>query len=262
MLTLGAYQFSARLGDVRYNLDRMAAIIGGLAAGEVDVLAFPEMCDTGYAMDVVRREAMDWSTDHLQEIRHLARTKRTAVLIGLSERVEGSIFNAVAVITRTGELSFRYRKTHLVTIAPIHEERTITPGDSLGFFELDGLPCGVLTCYELRFPEIARTLVLRGARILFVPAAWPQARVAHLLTLTRARAIENQVFVVLAARTGTDGGTAFSGQSLVADPYGEVLASAGQAAEGLVTATVDLATIDACRGRITALTERRPGLYF
>ena len=261
VLTLGAYQFEAKLGDVRYNLDRIAAVVAGLSPGEVDILAFPEMCDTGYAMDVIRRQAVSWPADHLQAIQSQARAKGTAVLLGLSKRVEADIFNTVAVIDRQGELVFNYRKSHLVTIAPIHEQRTITPGDTLGHFNLDGRSCGVLTCYELRFPEIARTLALKGAEILFVPAAWPVIRLDHLLVLARARAIENQVFLVLCCRVGTDAATTFSGVSMILDPDGRVLAAGEQSGEELLKAAFDPAAIDDSRRRIGALNDRRSDLY-
>ena len=261
MLRLAAYQFDASLGEVRYNLDRIAHILADLEPGQVDMLAFPEMCDTGYAMDVIAERAVAWDGDHLRPLAALAREKRTVVLIGLSERHEGRIHNAVAVIGKDGALVYKYRKTHLVTIAPIHEERTITPGNALGYFELDGLACGLLTCYELRFPEIARALTLRGVRLLFVPTAWPLARLDHLLTLTRARAIENQVFVVLASRSGTDAGTTFSGNSLIVSPTGEILRQADTTGEAILRVTVDPDAVDTARRQIAALSERRPDLY-
>ncbi len=258
---VASYQFDAIPGAVEENLARVAHMLQALTPGEVDVLLFPEMCDTGYAMDVIVREAMAWSVDHLAEIRTLAADKRVNVLIGLSERVDHSIYNTVAVIDAGGALVHKYRKTHLVSIQPIEEHRYLTPGTVLGIFPLAGITAGVLTCYELRFPEVARNLTLRGARVLFVPAAWPHARVDHLLTLLRARAIENQVFVVSACRVGTDAGTRFSGHSLIIDPNGTILARGGEEGEALLRATLDLEEVGRSRARIGALGERRVDLY-
>ena len=239
----------------------MEEVLAALTPGEVDVVAFPEMSDTGYAMDVIAREAAVWSPEHLEGIRAMAREKRTNVLLGVSERVGERVYNAVAVIDRGGTLVYKYRKSHLVTIAPIHEDRTITPGDTLGRFDLDGLRCGVMTCYELRFPEIARTLTLRGIQVLFVPTAWPLVRLDHLVTLTRARAIENQIFVVLASRTGTDADTTFSGNSMIVSPTGEILTRAEVTGETLLRATVDTMELEDARRQIAALSERRVDLY-
>ena len=260
-LSIATYQFEAKLGQVPHNLQRIEQILAELTPGEVDIIAFPEMSDTGYAMEAIGSQAVAWSEEHLAGIRAQAREKRTNVLIGVSERVGEKVYNAVAVIDRTGALVYKYRKSHLVTIAPIHEERTVTPGNALGRFDLDGLRCGVMTCYELRFPEIARTLTLRGIQVLFVPTAWPLVRLDHLLTLTRARAIENQIFVVLSSRTGTDAGTAFSGNSMIVAPDGEVLARSGAGGECLLQATVDTEAIGKARRQIAALSERRPDLY-
>lgn len=260
-LNIATYQFDAELGAIDRNMRRIEGILGSLVPGETDIIAFPEMCDTGYAMDVIAERAVTWSDDHLGTIKKLAREKGTAVLVGLSDRKNGRVHNAVAVISKAGELVYKYRKSHLVTIAPIHEERTITPGNELGYFNLEGTPCGIMTCYELRFPEIARALTLRDIQILFVPTAWPLVRVYHLLTLTRARAIENQIFVVLASRTGSDAGTTFSGNSLVVAPSGEVLTRAGTSGEELLRAEVDLTAVDTARRQIAALSERRPDLY-
>ncbi|WP_157976095.1 nitrilase-related carbon-nitrogen hydrolase [Lewinella sp. IMCC34191] len=260
-LNLATYQFEAKLGAVAQNMRRIEEILSELTPGEIDLIAFPEMCDTGYAMELIAERAVTWGGSHLRSIKALAKEKGTAVLLGLSERENDRVHNAVAVISKTGELVYKYRKTHLVTIAPIHEERTITPGDELGYFELDGIPYGVMTCYELRFPEIARALTLRGIRVLVVPTAWPLVRVDHLMTLVRARAIENQVFVVLASRVGTDAGTTFSGRSLIVDPNGNFLAEGSETTEGLLRATVDLMDIKQARDTIRALRERRPELY-
>ena len=260
-VSLATYQFDAELGAVDRNLRKIEGILAELTPGEIDIIAFPEMSDTGYAMDVIGKRAVTWSADHLAGIRARAAEKRTNVLLGVSERVGDEVYNAVVVIDRKGTPVYKYRKSHLVTIAPLHEERTVTPGDTLGRFDLDGIRCGVMTCYELRFPEIARTLTLRGIQLLFVPTAWPLVRRDHLVTLTRARAIENQIFVVLAARTGTDAGAVFSGHSMIVSPTGEVLTSGGETGEELLRAVADLQDIDVARGQIAALSERRPDLY-
>ncbi len=260
-LSIAIYQFDAELGAVAQNLRRIEGILDDIVPGEVDVVAFPEMCDTGYAMDVIAARAVTWGDQHLQGIKVRARKKRVNVLLGLSERQGDRVYNAVAVIGKNGKLVYKYRKSHLVTIAPIHEERTISPGNELGYFELDGLPCGVMTCYELRFPEIARALTLRGIQLLFVPTAWPLVRLDHLLTLTRARAIENQLFVVLASRSGTDGETNFSGNTMVVDPWGKVLVSASENGEGMIRCAIALEEVLRCRTAIAALQERRPDLY-
>ncbi|MBB4079440.1 putative amidohydrolase [Lewinella aquimaris] len=261
-MNIATYQFNAELGAVDRNLQRIEDILTALPPGKYDAIAFPEMCDTGYAMDVITERAVFWGPDHLAGIKHLAAEKNTTVVLGLSERVGDKLYNTTAVIDATGTLVHTYRKTHLVSIEPINEHRYITPGDKLGIFSLGGVVAGIMTCYELRFPEVARALTLRGVRLLFVPAAWPLVRVDHLTTLLRARAIENQIFIVSSSRVGTDAGTQFSGHSMIIDPNGEVLARGSESEEALLHAKIDLAEIERSRGRIGALGERRPELYF
>ena len=260
-MKIASYQFDARLGAPEHNLRRIRDILNGLREETPDVILFPEMCDTGYAMDVIAEKAVTWDGDHLHDIRTVAAELGSTIIIGLSERVGTDIYNTAAVIGPGGTVDFTYRKTHLVSIEPIGEHRFITPGDRLGLFELGGVTCGLMTCYELRFPEVARSLTLSGAKVLFVPAAWPAVRRDHLLTLLRARAIENQVFVVASCRVGTDAGTEFSGHSLIIDPDGNILERGSEVAEDLLRADIDLAAIDRCRERIGALEERRPELY-
>ncbi|NJB86478.1 putative amidohydrolase [Lewinella marina] len=255
------HQFNAELGAVDRNLKRIEGLLAELVPGETDLVLFPEMCDTGYAMDVIVERAVTWDENHLAGIKREAARLGATVVVGVSERTGNDVFNTAAVIDAAGKLACKYRKTHLVSIAPIHEDRYLTPGGALGFFAAGGTNFGVMTCYELRFPEVARTLTLRGARVLLVPTAWPAVRVEHLTSLLRARAIENQVFVVCAGRVGTDAGTTFSGNSMIIDPNGTVLARGSAGTEEWISADIDLAAVDASRERIAALDERRPRLY-
>jgi deaminated glutathione amidase len=121
----------------------------------------------------------------------------------------------------------------------------------------EGLAVGLMTCYDLRFPEFARALVDAGADVLAVPAAWVAGPLKedHWVTLLRARAIENTVYVTAAAQTGK----AYSGRSMIVDPLGVTVAALGDA-EGLATADVELQTIAAVRDRNPSLANRRRDL--
>lgn len=128
-------------------------------------------------------------------------------------------------LTGRGARLAAYDKTHLFT--PMGEHEHYAAGDHLTTFSLDGHKCSLLICYDLRFPELFRTLALQGVELLLLPAQWPAARRYHWETLTAARAIENQLFLAACNSCGTAGETVFGGASRILGPRGELLAAAG-----------------------------------
>lgn len=171
---------------------------------------------------------------------------------------DGRVYNTALVFDRTGRCAAEYDKTHLFT--PMNEHKHFSFGDHRTVFELDGEKCGIIICYDLRFTEFVRTLALDGIHILFVVSQWPDKRVKHLDALTKARAIENQMFVVCCNSCGKAGETVFGGHSSVTDPWGEVLAHAGTE-EQVITADCDLSVISDIRSSINVFNDRRPELY-
>jgi len=167
-----------------------------------------------------------------------------------------------------GELHAVYRKIHLFDVEVggrvYRESDTDEPGEEIVLSDLaGGGRLGMTICYDLRFPELSRILAVRGARVLVVPAAFtlPTTR-AHWEPLVRARAIENQCFVVAANQVGRHPGDYESGgRSLIVDPWGEVLAQAGEQGEGVIVADLDFARQDEVRATLPALANRRPGVY-
>ena len=140
------------------------------------------------------------------------------------------------------------------------EDDYYTPGDHLCRFSLDGIRCGIVICYDIRFPELVRSLALQGIDVLFVVSQWPKERIYHLRSLTTARAIENQMFVVCCNSCGTAGETVYGGNSAVIDPLGKILTLAGET-EVIVSANLNMQTLDQIRGSIPVFRDRRPELY-
>jgi deaminated glutathione amidase len=166
-----------------------------------------------------------------------------------------------------GEGRGTYRKVHMFDVEvagqtyeeSAHEE----PGDELVItHSTDGVPMGMSVCYDLRFPELYRVLAVRGARILLVPSAFTLATTRdHWDVLLRARAIENQAFVIAANQIGEHApGIHSGGRSMIVDPWGVVLAQAPDA-ETIAVADLDLAAQDAIRRRLPSLANRRPEVY-
>lgn len=167
--------------------------------------------------------------------------------------------NAAFATGPDGALLAAYRKIHPFSYG--EEHRHYTGGSECPVFQVDGIPCGLQICYDLRFPEPFRALAAQGAEVVFVPANWPARRIAAWSTLLAARAIENQMAVCGANRVGHDAmNLDYPGASVLCDAFGETIAK-GEAAEGLVVGDLDLAALRAWRERFPALKDRRPEVY-
>ncbi len=180
---------------------------------------------------------------------------------------DGQRHNTSLHISPDGEIRAVYRKIHMfdVTIDGLdyRESEYEQPGDQIVLSRTDsGVELGMSICYDLRFPELYRILALRGARVLLVPAAitLPTTR-DHWETLLRARAIENQAFVIAANQIGENQpGRHSGGRSMIVDPWGVVLAQATDSV-GVIVAELDLAKLDSIRESLPSLANRRPGAY-
>lgn len=254
-------QIQSVLGDVPANCTLIAEYAARARAAGCDLVLFPEMTDTGYEASVIRESASTRTGLPFVTASKAAAHERLFIACGLSEREGDKIYNTLAVFGPEGELVGKYRKTHLFNPAPVNEGSCITAGDSLVVVNLGGLKCGLMICYDLRFPEMARTLALRGAEALLVASAWPFPRLEHWLVLLRARAIENQAFVLAANRVGTDAGCAFCGSSCIVGPYGMVRAAAPPDRAQMIMAEIDRDSLEWSRSKLPVFQDRRPGLY-
>jgi len=158
---------------------------------------------------------------------------------------------------RQGRQRGVYRKQHLFGYESA-ESRLLVPGDSLSVVDFEGLSVGITTCYDLRFPELYRTLVDEGAELVVVPSAWPYPRVEHWKTLGRARAIENLCYVATVNGAGSfpDAEATLCGRSTVYDPWGTTCVSADEPPTA-ISATVDPAHVRSVRSSFPALADRR-----
>jgi len=179
----------------------------------------------------------------------------------------GHSYNTSLLFNRQGELVAKYRKVHLFDVeiagnVSAKESATIAPGCEIITAEIEGHTVGLSICYDLRFPELYRALALKGAEILFVPAAFTLfTGKDHWEVLLRARAIENQCFVVAAGQIGKhEPNAACYGRSMVIDPWGTVLATAPDTV-GMALADIDFGQLRRIREQVPSLANRRPGVY-
>jgi len=231
-----------------------------LAPSEVDLVVFPEAFarDFGEAGSDVSTYAEATDGPFATEVARVAEVRGTTVVAGMFESSADPDrpFNTLVV---RGAASADYRKIHLYDSFGYRESDRLTAGPledppGAALVKAGGFTLGLMTCYDLRFPELARSLVSGGAEVLVVPAAWVAGprKVDHWRTLLRARAIENTVFVVAAAQPAPR----YSGHSMVVDPLGDVLAEAGDDDE-ILTAALRRDVLDEARRTNPSLANRR-----
>lgn len=252
-------QIVCEVGDVAANCNTMRRVAKQASEQGCDAVVFPEMADTGYDMKTIVEKASTWESGPVQLLQELASQLGVWIVCGLSEREQGDVYNAVAIVDRNGRLAARYRKAHLFT--HISEHRFLKRGDSLTVATIEGMQWGVMICYDLRFPEMARSLALKGAEVIVAPSAWPFPRLNHWCTLLASRAIENQLYVVGANRSGVDKDLRFCGSSRVIDPYGMVMASAPEIGEQILFAEIDKSRVSEARSSMAVFEDRRDDLY-
>ncbi|MBN1390116.1 MAG: carbon-nitrogen family hydrolase [Candidatus Thermoplasmatota archaeon] len=246
------------IGDVDHNLDRAIGWIRKAADdGPLDVVVLPEVFTTGFPYDRLP-ELSGSSKRVMADIGRLAAELSTHIMFTLVIEDQGRYFNRFMSIGPDGRVETTYDKTHLFSRAG--EDRFFTRGEKLVQFEIGGAIIAPLICYELRYPELSRKQVLEGADILVYPAQWPAYRVFQWETLLRARAIENQCYVIGVGGSGSHGTTEMGGHSMVVAPFGDILCSIDQE-EGFARTVIGPERLRNIRKRIPALADRRPDLY-
>jgi predicted amidohydrolase len=223
---------------------------------DADLMLLPEIWPCGffsfdrYAAD---SEALDGPT--VQAFRAKARKRRCHLVMGsLVERNAEKLYNTTVLIDPTGEIIACYRKIHLFGYQS-DETKLLTPGQEIVVVDTPWGRTGFSTCYDLRFPELFRRMVDRGAEIFLIPSAWPLARIEAWRLFNRARAHENLAFLVSCNCAGENAGKRYGGRSMIVDPWGKVLAEGGESGE-IVTAEVDIREATRARAEFPALADR------
>jgi omega-amidase len=251
-----AVQFTITLGEIGPNLEHVRRSLQTLAADGVQLAVLPEMWGTGFAYKELNRLA-ESTGDLVEELAKLSAEYGMVIVGSLPEPHADKVYNTAYVLDN-GKMRGKYRKMHLFSL--MQEDRSFDSGNAWLLTDTSVGRVGVFICYDLRFPELARRLAVEGAEILVVPGEWPKPRQDHWRTLLRARAIENQLFVVAANCCGVVGKLDFFGMSMIIDPKGELLAEAGYE-PGNITAMLDFASMAAWRAQIPCFTDRKPECY-
>jgi predicted amidohydrolase len=247
------------------NLERGVALIHDAAKAGADMLVLPELFMMYAPLDelpaTLVQAAEEVDGPFVKTLALEAKKKRIHIVVGILEKSElkGKVHNTVVMVGPDGKVMSTHRKLQLFDSFGYKESSRFAPAaDVEGAFKTRLGKVGLMTCYELRFPEIARILALQGAELIVVPTAWLGGRMKeeHLHVLAKARALENTVFVAVASQTGR----IFTGRSLVVDPFGVTICDAGEE-ETLVTAEIDLDRVKRVRKSLPSLGQIRTDVY-
>lgn len=257
-MQIAAVQFDVAWESRQANFRRVRELIDAADVQPGGLIVLCEMFATGYTMNVAAA-AEDPDGPTRQFATELATRTETCVVAGVVCRAgDGRGLNQAIAVEPGGRLLARYAKMHPFGFAG--ETDHYAAGWEVVTFNWGGLTVCPAICYDLRFPELFRAGARRGADLFVVPANWPAARRDHWRTLLRARAIENQAYVVGVNRCGADPNVSYAGESMIIGPRGEILADAGPD-EGVIRANADVEALAAWRQEFPALRDVRTDLH-
>ena len=265
---LGLCQLSSG-PDKGNNLKNASDAISKAASQGCQLVALPEMFNCPYGNQYFAQYAEEFPTG--ETIRTLAKLaqEHALYLVGgsIPEREQGKLYNTSFIFGPTGHLLACHRKLHLFDIdvpgkITFQESETLSPGQSLTLFDTPFCRVGVAICYDIRFPELIRSMVLQGMQLLLLPAAFNMTTgPAHWELTMRARALDNQIYVAaVAPARNKDADYVAYGHSLVANPWGEVLNQTDEKPNLLIT-EIDLDLLTNVRQQLPLLLHRRPSIY-
>jgi predicted amidohydrolase len=255
--------------DRQRNLEVAERLVRAAADDGAELIVLPEKWPLLGAPEQLRAEAEPLDGPALSAAGAWAAELGIHLVAGsIAERAEGQekLFNSSVLIGPDGDRAATYRKIHMFDVdvedVSYRESEVEAPGEEIVVADAGEVPIGLSVCYDLRFPELYRILAVRGARLITVPSAFTERTGRdHWEVLVRARAIENQVFVVAAGQVGEAPPHYRSyGRSMIVDPWGVVLAQAPDE-ECFVAAELDLARQDQIRSSLPSLANRRPEAY-
>lgn len=257
-MKIACVQMDIAFGEPEKNYQQVMEYLTEAANNGAETIVLPEMWNTGYALTEL--EILADSTNRTVELLKGFAKEHAVNIVGgsVSTKKKDGFYNTMLVVNKTGELVSEYDKAHRFGLMDEHIH--LEEGDSLGTFELDNMVCGGVICYDIRFPEWIRAQVLNGAKLIFVSAEWPEARIDHWRILLQARAIENQCFIVAVNRIGSDPNNEFGGSTMAIAPWGEIRLDMKKE-EGIGYVEIDLAEVEEVRKRIPVFDDRREKLY-
>lgn len=255
-INAASIQFNVKQGDVEANLAYVREALARAAVQGANLVVLPEMWSSGFAYKNLNELALR-TQGIVDEILGLSKELKLVIVGSMPEPNGNKVFNTIHVVDN-GTLAGVYRKIHLFSL--LGEDRAFSGGDRWLLAETSIGKIGVIICYDLRFPELSRRLALEGAQVICVPAQWPKPRQEHWRTLLRARAMENQLFVVSCNACGLIGKLDLFGSSMIINAKGDVLAEAGEE-QCDILARMEMQEMIDWRAQVPCFNDRKPECY-
>lgn len=235
-MNISLAQFKPVLKDTQHNMEKMKEYMREAKKAKADIVLFPEMALTGYLLkEAVKEYAEEVDGPLIQSLKEICKEVNIAIIVSFPEKEGHLYYISCLYIDEKGEILGKYRKTHLFDT----ERHYFSKGKDYPVLNTKFGKVGMMICYDLEFPEVARMLRMQGADIIFIPTANMKPYEEYQNVYVRSRAMENEIPVVICNRLGQEGDLEFFGNSMVVDHKGSVLLNA-EHQEGVFTCNVNL----------------------
>jgi omega-amidase len=265
-ISISLAQMNLVFGQPQKNLENAERMIRTAHKNQSTLILFPELWSTSHDLNDYHNHI---ASNVIIQKRLAVLARKYPITIGgslleASSDDPNNLFNVFTILQpdpASNQLpeEIKYRKIHLFRL--MDEHKWMQSGEKMQTAQLPWALAGMSICYDLRFPEMFRRYALQGVQIILLVAAWPIQRIDHWKTLLRARAIENQVFMIAVNCVGNSGRTTFGGSSAVISPWGETLIEGSQIEEELLTIEIDMEQVDHVRQKLPIFDDRRPDIY-
>lgn len=257
-MKIGLIQNNILWENKQFNLSSSKDFFKNAKDLNIDLLLFPELSFTGFTMDIENLKEFDFST--IDYIASLCKTYSINAGIGYIQGIlnDKKANNNYAIISSSGKILCNYTKIHPFSHGS--ESNYYKGGNEITFTQIDDITLCPFICYDLRFPEIFQ-IASKRCQLITVAANWPNARKEHWITLLKSRAIENQCYIAGINRIGIGNNIAYTGNSMVIDPLGKIIASSEDNVEDIIVADIDKNLVNTIRSSFNVKADRREDLY-
>lgn len=236
MLKVACIQMDCEPGNVAKNLEKALGLIHEAKEKGAELVLLPELFNVGYDFTVYKK--MEYNYQETKDVlSDTAKNLNIHIVAGILELEGERCYNSLLIFDNFGKIIARYCKVNLFPLS--YEEEIFVPGEEKVTVDIKGIRFGVMICFDIRFPELSRQYLKDECDAMLIASAFPFPRLDHWRTLLKARAIENQMYVIAANRSGKDGGLTFLGNSCIIDPWGTLKASANETEEAVIIHTIE-----------------------